>query len=237
VRRQRGAGARLTHAALVGACGLWVALGAGHVGRAQHAAQPKHPATTPSSHSQPVRWLPLFVHVAEHEGRPVADESFVKVRVERANEIFSPYRVGFVVRRSVSLPAAHAYLESRPDRDALAAYVQPEVIDCFVVKSLRDVDEPERMRRGVHWHAHSQSDAPHYVIVSTLGDPDVFSHELGHFLGNPSHSDTPGNLMSYQRGEGLPFLDLAQISRLERALRGYFRRGELVRAAAPGGKL
>lgn len=181
---------------------------------------------------KPVRWLPLFVHVAQLQGEPVADEDFVRARVARANEIFAPYRVGFVMQRSVSLAPKHAYLESRADRDALAAYVQPEAIDCFVVKSLRDVDEPERMRRGVHWHARDRADA-HYVIVSTLGDPDVFSHELGHFLGNPSHSDVAGNLMSYQRGDKLPFLDAAQVARLERALRGYLKRGELVRASAP----
>jgi hypothetical protein len=102
------------------------------------------------------------------------------------------------------------------------------------------VDEPDRMRRGVHWHAalsggHRTLSGAHYVIISTLGDRDVFSHELGHYLGNPEHSQSVGNLMSYERGSMLPFLDAAQVARLERALRGYLKRGELVRAAAPGG--
>jgi hypothetical protein len=181
------------------------------------------------------RWLPLVLHVAELDGRPVADENFLRERVARANEIYAPYRVGFVVQRRLPLASQHAHLESRADRDALAAYAQPKVIDCFVVASLRDVDEPERMRRGVHWHASARSgrSRPHYVILSTLGEPDVFSHELGHFLGNPEHSDTAGNLMSYQRGMVPPFLDASQLARLERALRGYFERGELVQAAPP----
>jgi hypothetical protein len=94
------------------------------------------------------------------------------------------------------------------------------------------VDEPERMRRGVHWHAASRPGA-HYVIISLLGDRDVFSHELGHFLGNPEHSPTPGNLMSYERGPLLPFLDATQLARMERSLRSYFKRGELEPADPP----
>lgn len=179
-----------------------------------------------------MRWLPLVFHVVEQDGVPVADEAFIQGRVDRANEIYAPYRVGFVIEKRLPLSAAHAHLDSRADRDALAAYLQRKVINCFVVSSLRDVDEPERMRRGVHWHAATRPGA-HYVIISLLGDRDVFSHELGHYLGNPSHSPTTGNLMSYERGPLLPFLDQAQLTRMERALRGYFKRGELKPAQPP----
>lgn len=178
------------------------------------------------------RWLPLLVHVVEQDGAPIADDAFVRARVERANEIYAPYRIGFAIQKRLPLAAAHTHLSSRADRDALAAYVQPGVINCFVVGSLRDVDEPERMRRGVHWHAPARGGA-HFVIISLLGDRDVFSHELGHYLGNPEHSHTPGNLMSYERGPMLPFLDAAQLSRVERSLRRYFKRGELKPAEPP----
>jgi hypothetical protein len=180
------------------------------------------------------------MHVAELSGRPVADEAFLRERVARANEIYAPYHVGFVVQRVLPLDGKHAQLDSRADRDALATYVQRKVINCFVVAALRDVDEPERMRRGVHWHAALSGDKaaaarPHYVILSTLGERDVFAHELGHYLGNPEHSQTVGNLMSYERGPMLPFLDADQVARLERALRGYLKRAELVQAEATGG--
>jgi hypothetical protein len=179
-----------------------------------------------------MRWLPLAVHVVEQDGKPIADEAFVRERIARANEIYAPYRVGFVVRQRLPLRAAHAHLDSRADRDALAAYLKPKLLNCFVVTSLRDVDEPERMRRGVHWHARKRPGV-HYVIVSLLGERTVLSHELGHFLGNPEHSPTPGNLMSYEHGPLLPFLDAAQLGRLERSLRGYFQRGELEPATPP----
>lgn len=179
-----------------------------------------------------LRVLPLALHVVEQDGTPVADQAFIAERIARANEIYAPYAVGFAVQERMPLLAAHAQLSSRADRDALAAYLKRKVINCFVVASLRDVDEPERMRRGVHWHAASRGGA-HYVIISTLGGRDVLSHELGHFLGNPEHSPTPGNLMSYERGPMLPFLDPAQIQRLERSLRGYLRRGELALVPPP----
>ena len=178
--------------------------------------------------AEPVRLLPLVAHVVELDGKPVASAEFLSQRLERANAIFAPYRVGFVVEQRLPLKAAHAHLESRADRDALAAYVHKQVIDWFVVESLRDVDEPTRMRRGVHWHA--RGNAAHYVILSTLGDPDVLAHELGHYLGNAEHSETPGNLMSYERGHVPPFLDATQLGRMERALHKYFSSGELRRA-------
>ena len=68
------------------------------------------------------------------------------------------------------------------------------------------------------------------MILSTLGDPDVLAHELGHYLGNAEHSETPGNLMSYERGHVPPFLDATQLGRMERALHKYFSSGELRRA-------
>jgi hypothetical protein len=176
--------------------------------------------------------LPLVAHVVEVNGTPVASEEFLRERVARANAIFAPYRVGFVLERRLSLPASHAHLETRADRDALAVYAGKRVIDWFVVDSLRDVDEPERMRRGVHWHARAKR--AHYVILSTLGGPDVLAHELGHYLGNPEHSQMPGNLMCYERGDvEPPFLDAEQQQRLARVLRAYLGSGELRRARVP----
>jgi hypothetical protein len=185
-----------------------------------------------SAHAQaepepPITRLPVVVHMAQVDGHSVAEPAFVAERIQRANEIFAPYGVAFVVQREVPLAAQHARLESRADRDALGAQVTRKVIDCFVVESLRDVDDPERMRRGVHWHARTRAGA-HYVIISTLGGPGVLAHELGHYLGNPEHSQTLGNLMSYTWGDGLPVLDADQLGRLRRSLRGYIQRGDLV---------
>jgi hypothetical protein len=179
---------------------------------------------TPRARAEQV--LPIVVHVAESAGRPVADAQFIAERIARANAIYAPYGVRFELTQQLPLAAKHARLESRADRDALGAEVGHGAIDCFVVESLRDVDDPEQMRRGVHWHSQTYRNA-HFVILSVIGGPNVLAHELGHFLGNPEHSQTPGNLMSYQTAEVTPFLDDAQLAKLRRALKGYLRRGEL----------
>lgn len=170
--------------------------------------------------------LPILVHMAQEGGADVATREALARHLQRANAIFAAYDVAFELV-GVERPTISARMETRADRDELAAQVKPGVINLFVVASLMDVDEPGRVRRGVHWHAGTQMDV-HYLIVSAIAEPDVLAHELGHFLGNPRHSDTPGNLMSYQRTEALPFLDLAQQRRVQRAVRAYLRRRELV---------
>jgi hypothetical protein len=171
--------------------------------------------------------LPITLHVAERAGKPVVDEAFITARVARANEIFAAYGVQFAVVARRSLAEEHAALETRADRDALAPYFARGTIHVFCVASLLDVDEPGRVRRGVHWRAGSRARA-HFVIVSAISGPDVLAHELGHYLGNPEHSQLAGNLMSYEHTEMLPFLDAAQQRRMRRRLKSYVASGELV---------
>jgi hypothetical protein len=193
------------------------------------------------AHAEPkLVHLPLLVHMARENDDDVAPKAFVELQVRRANEIFAPHGLAFDLV-AIAHSGTAARMETRADRSALEAYARDGVINCFVVASLRDVDEPERMRRGVHWHSETRpffARAPepalrpaHYVILSAISEPDVLAHELGHYLGNPRHSETPGNLMSYQRTEGLPMLDEAQQRRVQRAVRAYLRTGEL----KPGG--
>jgi hypothetical protein len=169
--------------------------------------------------------VPLLVHMTREDGRAVASDAFVSAQLRRANEIFAPYGVVFDLIEVLTSGAA-PHMETRADRSALASWARDGVVDCFVVASLRDVDEPERMRRGVHWHSENFAGA-HYVILSAISEPDVLAHELGHYLGNPRHSEVAGNLMSYLRGEGLPVLDAAQQRRVRRTLRAYRKSGEL----------
>ncbi|MET0384817.1 MAG: hypothetical protein ABW321_02605 [Polyangiales bacterium] len=184
--------------------------------------------------------LGLRLHVAEQSDSPVVDEAFISSRVTRANEIFAPYGVSFEVSSRAPLAARHALQVSREDRDALAEYGAPGAIDVFIVAALRDVDEPgpddqPHWRRGVHWHAGPRSRfvGRHYVILSSIAGLSVLAHELGHFLGNPEHSHVPGNLMSYEHTDVLPFLDRSQVARLRRALTRYLRSGELRALTSP----
>lgn len=174
--------------------------------------------------------FPLRVHVApgasESEAPAVSDE-WLREQVATANQLFGPHGVGFRVEEQYRLPERHAMLETRSDRHALGALVDSSRIDVFIVRSLRDVDDPSLMRRGVHWRPAGYPGA-HFVIVSAIASPTVLAHELGHYFGNP-HSMTPGNIMSYERGDGPPFFDAAQGVRIRRFARNFARR----RAPAP----
>ncbi len=171
--------------------------------------------------------LPIVFYVAAlADGQPVVSEEFLTVQLARANAIFTPYGVRFVDSGRRSLASAHAALETREDRDALGRYARRGAIDCFVVASLRDVDEPERMRQGVHWRSRSHRGS-HFVILSSVAGRDVLAHELGHYLGNPGHADGPDNLMSYARTRPDPILDHGQLARMRAAIARYLRRGDL----------
>jgi hypothetical protein len=190
-------------------------------------------AVAPARASPPsVVRLGLAVHVTREAGKPAADEAFVKRQVATANRIFAPYGVAFERRERHAREEVTARVNTRAERNAFGAFVRPGLINLFVVTSLRDVDEPERMRRGVHWHSKTHAPA-HYVILSGISFDAVLAHELGHFLGNRRHSKTPGNLMSYHHTDVLPFLDEPQQRRLRQKLDQYLRSGELTPLPSP----
>ncbi len=173
--------------------------------------------------------LPLSFAVAEVDGVPVADRAWLEDRVRFSNRIFGKHGIGFRIVRHVPLDARHARLETRRDRHALGAKMHDEVINCFVVASLRDVDDPSRYRRGVHWRPRGYP-GKHLLILSKIGGEGVLTHELGHFFGNRQHSDVVGNVMSYKWGNREPFFDKAQARRIHRFTRRFLATGELLPA-------
>lgn len=176
--------------------------------------------------AEPAR-IELIFHVAQVEGVPVAPPAFIAEQLAAANVIYQPLGIELVGREGAALPAAHAELVTRADRDALASHVRRGAIHCFVVARLMDVDEPGRERRGVHWHPRPDPRRS-YLIVSKISKPFVLAHELGHLFGNPTHSVVPGNLMSYERTTQPPFLDAAQVRNVRRTLATLLKNRRLV---------
>jgi hypothetical protein len=160
-------------------------------------------------------------------GAPVAGSEWLEAQIGAAQELFVPFGVGFARTEGAALDAGAAHVETRADRDALAARAAPHVIDVFVVASLRDVDVPDQMRRGVHWHAPSGT---HYLILVAGAPPSVLAHELGHYFGNP-HSAVADNVMCYERTGAPVFFDAAQGKRIAARARVYVRSGELLPVA------
>jgi hypothetical protein len=163
--------------------------------------------------------------VATEDGAPVVDDAWVADQLAFAETMFGDLGVHFGATAVRPLDARFAHMESRADRDALATQLEPRVINVFFVASLRDVDEPDRLRMGVHWRQRGHDDR-HYVIVAASARPSVLAHELGHFFGN-GHSTVQNNLMSYDRSFGPVFFDDAQIRRIRAFAKEYVRTGEL----------
>lgn len=182
--------------------------------------------------SGPPRRIPVVFHVAERDGEAVAPASFIVEQLATASSIYGPLGIELVERARVPLGAQHAELITRADRDALLPYVRRGEIHCFIVAKLMDVDEPGRERRGVHWRPRPAPERS-FLVVSKISMPYVLAHELGHWFGNREHSTVPGNLMSYTRSERPPFLDAAQVRRVQRTLADMLKSGKLV--ALPSG--
>lgn len=172
------------------------------------------------SRAQAARRVPVFFHIAKQQGeqgKPVADEEFIRTQLTHANAIYGAIGIELVNAGQATLPSRHAALTSREDRDALTRHLRAGVINCMLVAALMDVDEPGRVRRGVHWRARKQP-TRHFVIVSAISGPYVLAHELGHFFGNRAHSETPGNLMSYQLTDDIPVLTPEQVAKVNSTL-------------------
>ena len=180
---------------------------------------------------EPIPTLPIVVSVASETGpdgaKPVQDAAWIDAQIARAERLFGGHGVHFEARPRRALDPKYARLETRADRDALAAELAPGVINVFLVSSLRDVDDPSRMRMGVHWRARKQL-AKHYVIIAASAMPSTLAHELGHFFGN-GHSKVVNNVMSYERTDDeLVFFDAAQGRKIKTFARMFVRTRELL---------
>jgi hypothetical protein len=170
--------------------------------------------------------FPIAFAVMQEDGEPVREDAWIDGEVAEAERLFAPHGVHFAKASRRLAGSLYAHLATRADRDALAGYLRPGVINVFVVASLKDVDEKERWRMGVHWRPSQKPDA-RFIILSKTAAPSVLAHELGHYFGNP-HSPTPDNVMSYTRTGGALFFDAPQIARIRATARRCLAERELL---------
>jgi hypothetical protein len=174
----------------------------------------------------PIPALPLAVAVVHEEGRPAQTDAWIDAQIAEVDRLFSACGVKLTKASKRALDPRFARLETRKDRDALAAELEKGRINVMVVTSLRDVDDPSLFRMGVHWRP--QTDLrKHYVIIAATALPSTLAHELGHFFGN-GHSKVPDNVMSYDRTGAPVFFDAAQQRKIRTFARLFLRSKELV---------
>jgi len=180
--------------------------------------------------------IPLAIQIAwetsggDKDEAPVVSKAFLDDQIERANAVFGEHGISFVeAAERGRLPASKAVVETRDDRDAFVDSMQKGLANVFLVRSLRDVDDPSLYRMGVTWR-NLKNLKKKYVIVAASALTTTLAHELGHFLGN-DHTSVKNNLMSYDRDGGKVFLDARQGERSRRTARGLFAKKELVSAS------
>ena len=184
---------------------------------------PKAVAAERPPHKVPI--IPITVQVVAVDGAPVVDAAWVDAQIDAANRLFADVPVVF--RRVALAPCrtCPAQLLTRADRDRALARLAPGVINLRIAAALLDVDEPGRVRRGVHWRVGGDP-RRRGVLLSAIAGPEILAHELGHYFGN-GHSTVVDNLMSYERGDGPVVVSPAQIETVRRTLRGLIAEGQL----------
>jgi hypothetical protein len=125
--------------------------------------------------------LPIRLHIVSSTRSEFLDDELAG-----ANRRFALLDVGWQVDSIDAVPASFAHVETRAQRDAIAAgRLGGPGVDVFIVDQLDDIDEPGRIY-GVTWH--------HYVIVSAEALERTLAHELGHVFG--LHHSTYESIMN-----------------------------------------
>jgi hypothetical protein len=179
----------------------------------------------------PVRAVPLSLAIAVDVGVAVTDAAWIDSQIAAMAALYVPLGLQPVVTAVRPMASSFVHMETRSDRDALAKELRPGVANVFVVGTLRDVDEPDRMRRGVHWRNRANPSL-RYVILASEAMPPVLAHEMGHYFGL-FHSSVVDNLMSYEHTGRPAFLDAAQARTIQANAREAFRTGEIIPPPSP----
>jgi hypothetical protein len=172
--------------------------------------------------------IPLSFGIATEDDQPVRDQAWIREQVDVMESLFGPLGVHPADVGHRTLGPRFNHLETRADRDDLIHEMLPGVVNVFIVGTLRDVDEPALLRRGVHWRNRG-TPSSRYVILAAEAPPAVLAHEMGHYFGN-GHSTTRDNLMSYDRSGGQVFLNAVQGRTIQAAAHEAFSTRELLPA-------
>ena len=138
--------------------------------------------------------IQIQFHVAADDNGRIANQQWIETQVAAANRHFAPLEVGFAIAGVDDLPASAVHIESRADRNALAAgRLKRKLIHVFIVGQLDDVDTEGAIAYGVTWRL--PKDPRKYIIISVQALERTLAHELGHVFGLP-HSTYAVSIMN-----------------------------------------
>ncbi|MCB9622427.1 MAG: hypothetical protein H6723_03700 [Sandaracinus sp.] len=114
--------------------------------------------------------LPIRFRVAlGDDGELVRDKEWLVAQVERANQIFAPAGVSFVPVGLVALRDRETSTTARTAAGSVGTSSEG-VVNVFVVRAMRDVDDPTQWRRGVHWRLPWRRER-HFVVITSIAPP------------------------------------------------------------------
>ena len=136
----------------------------------------------------------IHLHIAANDSGLVTTVDWMTKQLAGANRHFTRLDVGFQLTGIDQLPATAMHVETRADRNALAAErLGGKQIHVFIVGQLDDVDQEGAIAYGVTWRR--PNDPRKFIIVSAQALERTLAHELGHFFGLP-HSEYAISIMN-----------------------------------------
>jgi hypothetical protein len=167
--------------------------------------------------------VPLSIHIATKNDKPVSKQAWIDEFVATANRLFKPADIFFKINKTSTFSKPGSIIKEVAQRHALARYAEKDgSIHLFVVERLADKAIKDKWISGVHWRYQGkdkQYRGRRYIILSRWAARiDTPAHELGHFFGQ-AHAKLPDNLMkSLPRDDDAKFSKW-QIGKIKKQLR------------------